>query len=494
MKYILFFILFSRTLLSQETYFNKNYDIENGNQIPKAICVSEDSFHILLNSRTNNTENKYVVWEVDELGNSLNINTYGVSGHNYLEGSLVEKNGIFFIFLSELDSLTTTDGDFYLASIDKEGNELWSHTYKAELSLDGSRKLTATRDGGFILTGFTQDFPAEPAQAFIIKTDSLGNMEWQKDYGESNNREQGKEVVQTEDGGYLVMGWTSIQNSNRDIWLFKIDSLGNMLWDKKYGSFYFEECKDILEVEDGYVLVGYQYQSPMLNEGSRGYILKIDKEGNLLWEKTYTGVSEYYGTRLDDAFWEVRELEDGNLAVIGNSRNYNELERFSGILMKLTAEGDSLWTKVYSNSISTHQFWDFEVTEDNGFVICGFTTGVESGTQDGWVLKVDSLGNTCQPANCDSIFTTSIQYEVTTHFPTQFYPNPAQNRVTFEHRLPKNAILEVYSLQGILIREEQVTGHGSALELDIEGWESGLYIYKVSIEGEEVSSGKLVVE
>ncbi len=502
MKHILFFILFFQNLFAQETYFNKNYDVENGRQTVKSLVAFEEEYFILGTTRVSGNENKYVVWEVDELGNTQNINTYGVSGHDYLEGSMLQKNGNLFIFLTELDSLATTDGDFYLASIDKEGKELWSHTYKAELSLNGSRRLTATSDGGFILTGFTQDLPAEPAQAFIVKTDSLGNLQWQNDYGISNGHDQGNEIIQTEDGGYLVMGWTSIQNSNRDVWLFKIDSLGNMLWDKKYGSWFFEECKDILEVEDGYVLVGYQYQSPILDEGSRGYILKIDKEGNLLWEKTYTGVSEYYGTRLDDAFWEVRELEDKSLAVIGNSRNYNELERFSGTLMKLTAEGDSLWTKVYSNSISTHQFWDFEVTEDNGFVICGFTaSGVESGNQDAWVLKVDSLGNTCQPANCDSIFTTSIHYDITTNYPTRFYPNPAKNRVTFEHRLNKDAVLEVYDLKGSMIERrtlfaspEQSGQAERKEELDIEAWESGLYLYRVSIEGREVSSGKLVVE
>ncbi|MEZ4887500.1 MAG: T9SS type A sorting domain-containing protein [Chitinophagales bacterium] len=494
MKHILFFILFSQILLGQETYFNKYYDVENGRQTVKSLVAFEDAYFILGINRVNGDENKYAIWEIDEIGNVVNLNEYGTSNHVYLEGHLISVHNKLFVFFSQFDTLLNSK--YFLASIDKKGKLLWEQTYDLGEFNEGSRKLTATKDNGFIMTGFSTSFPNELGQAFCVKTDSIGNMEWQKDYGKLDGHDQGNEIIQTEDGAYLVLAWTSKEFSNRDVWLFKIDSLGNMLWEKKYGGFYFEECTDILEVEDGYVLVGYQYQSPMLDEGSRAYILKIDKEGNLLWEKTYTGVSEYYGTRLDDIFREVRELEDGSLAVIGHSRNYNELERFSGTLMKLTAEGDSLWTKIYHNNSSNHYLWDFEVTEDNGFVMCGWSKGVESGTQDGWVLKLDSLGNTCQPANCDSIFTTSIHYDITTHYPTQFYPNPAQNRVTFQHRLPKGkeAVLEVYDLKGRIMGYWVLDIGDGELVLDIEGWGSGLYLYRVSVEEKEVSSGKLVVE
>ncbi|MEZ4887043.1 MAG: T9SS type A sorting domain-containing protein [Chitinophagales bacterium] len=461
-----------------------------------SIYPNKEGFVIFrVSTASNFSGRKYIFVQLGKDGDVLWQKEYGKNQHHYQDGYLAKMEKEYCAFLTEMDVQTNIE-KYLMIRFNNTGDTLYTKRYDTGPENEGARKLTPTKDGGFIMTGFSTNFPNELGQAYIIKTDSLGNMEWQDDYGGLNSSDEGIEIIQTADGGYLVMGWTSIQNSNRDVWLFKIDSLGNMLWDKKYGSWFFEECKDILEVEDGYVLVGYQYQAPNQDEGSRGYILKIDKEGNLLWEKTYTGVSEYYGTRLDDAFWEVRELEDKSLAVIGNSRNYNELERFSGILVKLTAEGDSLWTKVYSNSISTHQFWDFEVTEDNGFVICGFTLGVESGTQDGWVLKTDSLGNTCQPANCDSIITTSIHYEVTTNYPTQFFPNPAQNRVTFQHRLPKGkeAVLEVYDLEGREMGNWRLDSREEELELDLKDWESGLYLYRVRIEGREVSSGKLVVE
>ncbi|MGB1243152.1 MAG: T9SS type A sorting domain-containing protein, partial [Chitinophagales bacterium] len=244
--------------------------------------------------------------------------------------------------------------------------------------------------------------------------------------------------------------------------------------------------------EDGYLIVGYDQAGPIGNLRPSGLLLKVDKEGNYLWERSYTG--SIFNLELTDQFRAIEELSDGNLIVVGSSENENEYGFFMGLLMKLTAEGDTIWTKTYSNNLNVdHYFWDVEVLEDGGFAICGWGYGVESGTQDGWILKVDSLGNTCQPANCDSIFTTSIHYDITTHYPTRFYPNPAKNQVTFEHRLTKDAVLEAYDLKGKLMNHWELNKEDS-LNLEVSDWASGLYLYRVSIEGREVSSGKLVVE
>ncbi|MEZ4887041.1 MAG: T9SS type A sorting domain-containing protein [Chitinophagales bacterium] len=496
MKHILFFILLSQTISAQETYFNKNYDILGGYQTMQSLVSVGDKYFILGPSSFSNGENIYTIWKIDKLGEVQMLNNYGEGdNYDYLNGSLSIIDDKLFIFLGKVDSLS--DSRYYLASISLEGELLWEQTYDLGILAEGARKLTPTRDKGFIMTGFSVNFPNELGQAFIVKTDSLGNMQWQKNYGRLDGHDQGNEIIELEEGGYVVMGWTSQEVANRNIWVFQIDSEGNVLWEETYGNGYFEECSDILEVEDGYVIVGYQYPNSILESDPNGYIFKIDKEGNMLWEKKYSGTLALNGLQLDDIFREVRELEDGSLVVIGHSRNHKDSGRLSGILMKLTSEGDSLWTKAYSNILrSNHYLWDFEVTEDNGFVMCGWSKGVESETQDGWVLKVDSLGNTCQPANCDSILTTSIQYEVTTHYPTHFYPNPAQNRVTFQHRLPKGkeAVLDVYDLQGREMGNWRLEIGDLEMDLNVEGWESGLYLYRVRIEGREVSSGKLVVE
>ncbi len=499
MRYILILFLSSLTILAQETYFNKNYDILESSQTMKSLEIVGEEYFVLGPSSFSNGEDIYTIWKIDKQGEVLSLYNYGEGdNHDYLEGHLQVVEDKIFVFFSRKDSLS--DSKYYLASISLEGELLWEETYDLGILIEGARKLTPTSDKGFIMAGFSLNFPDELGQAYIVKTDSLGNMEWQKDYGSWEEDAQANEIIELEDGGYLVMGWMSYQEAvNRNIWVFQIDSEGNMLWEETYGNSYLEECSDILEVEDGYVIVGYQYPNSILESDPNGYIFKIDKEGNLLWEKKYSGTLyiDTFEHQLSDIFREVRELEDGNLVVIGRSRNHKSSGRHSGILMKLTSEGDSLWTKAYSNILySNYYLWDFEITEDNGFVMCGWGGGVESGTQDGWILKVDSLGNTCQPANCDSIFTTSIHYEITTHYPTSFYPNPAQNRVTFEHRLPKGkeAILEVYDLQGKLMENWELLRVNEELVLEVGDWASGLYLYRVRIEGREVSSGKLVAE
>ncbi|MEZ4887498.1 MAG: T9SS type A sorting domain-containing protein [Chitinophagales bacterium] len=391
-----------------------------------------------------------------------------------------------------------------LTKFNHDGDILWTHKYGTFNKRSVPKRIINTSNGGFLIVGYTDNFPTLNGLGYVVRTDSIGTLLWEQTYGDLDSLEAIFDAIEMEDKNYLLLGLQSDGDNNaefgqnQDIWLIKIDQNGEILWQKKHGSPYYDEVYDIQKVEGGYVMAGVTFEGHLLKEEAIGYVAKIDEEGNILWEKKYAGIS-YTGKHWGDSFREVRELSDGSLMVMGISRNYNEFFSPMGILVKLTAEGDSLWTKAYHNNVSNHYFWDFEPTEDGGFVMCGWANyGVESGTQDGWVLKVDSLGNTCQPANCDSIFTTSIHYDITTHYPTQFYPNPAQNRVTFQHRLPKGkeSVLEVYDLKGGEVGDWvlDIDIDNGELELDLKDWESGLYLYRVRLEREEVSSGKLMVE
>ncbi|MGB0931220.1 MAG: T9SS type A sorting domain-containing protein [Chitinophagales bacterium] len=414
-------------------------------------------------------------------------------GGRYM-AKMLAINETEFVLVVSKKNIETQINKPLLVKISESGDILWQKTYSYGEFSDIPKKLIQSQDKGFLISGFTQNTENGREDAYLVKTDSLGNMEWQQTYG-LLNPEGADHALQTEDGGYLVLGERIGSGIRRDIWLFKIDSEGNFMWEKVYINAYHQEANEMIEVEDGYLIVGYDQAGEIGKVRPSGLLMKVDKQGNYLWERTYTG--SIFNLELTDQFRAIKELSDGSLVIVGNSENENEYAYHMGLVMKLTAEGDTVWTKTYSNNLNDdHYFWDVEVLEDGGFGICGWGYGIESGTQDGWILKVDSLGNTCQPANCDSIFTTSIHYDITTHYPTHFYPNPAQNRVTFQHRLPKGkeAVLEVYDLKGRLINNEKLIIDNEELVLDIEAWESGLYLYRVRIEGREVSSGKLVVE
>ncbi len=500
MKYFYCIVLFFSFLPNYaQTVFNKMYDLNSQLEGFNSVIQDNNDYMIVGTSwDAIGGDGDLFIVKCDEMGNIIFSKNYGTDNHQYFDGEIVKVDDGYVIAYTGLNRILS-NSDYYLTKINEQGDSIWTQSFWLGSKADATKGLIQSSDGGFIITGFSLNFPEEKGQAFIVKTDSLGNKEWQKNYGSLEYRDGANKVIETEDGGFVVLGYKSFSEQNRNIWLFKIDALGKMLWEKDYGGFYYEASADFVQVEDGYIIVGVQFKESTITGDSNAYVLKTDFEGNKLWEKSYGG-------RFTDQFTGVHLLEDGSLIVSGSSRNYEEvLNNHRGMIMKLSARGDSIWGKIYGSTISPYYLWDIKPTNDGGFISCGMGRLSEWDSQDGWILKVDSLGNTCQPANCDSIFTTSIHYEVITHYPTSFYPNPAQNRVTFQHRLPKGkeAVLEVYDLQGGIMgywvldnlpRNLGVDIDGRELVLEVGDWASGLYLYRVSIEGREVSGGKLLIE
>ncbi len=111
------------------------------------------------------------------------------------------------------------------------------------------------------------------------------------------------------------------------------------------------------------------------------------------------------------------------------------------------------------------------------------------------MVTIDEEGNFCEELGCVETIVNIENTEAQEHRGfLQIGPNPVRDRAKINYQIPKDGLLQVYDLQGKLMESWELKMEDEALDLDIEAWESGLYLYKVSIEGREVSSGKLVVE
>nr|MBC8415199.1 hypothetical protein [Candidatus Cloacimonadota bacterium] len=128
---------------------------------------------------------------------------------------------------------STPDHDFWLIKTDRNGNLEWEQTY--DLGIDQVKEIRKTSDNGYILAGTTHSFSGENLDFWLVKTDSLGNEEWNQTYG-GNEYEFANSVIQDYDNGYLVTGGTfSFGSGLEDIWLIKTDEFGNMQWDIFFG-------------------------------------------------------------------------------------------------------------------------------------------------------------------------------------------------------------------------------------------------------------------
>src|SRR5262249_40533748 len=149
-------------------------------------------------------------------------------------------------------------------------------------------KIIATADDGCLVISTTYSFGSGGLDAWVLKLDSTGGVQWQKTYGTSDFDDIGS-VRQTSDGGYIAVG-TSILGSTSDIFVGKLDPSGSIQWQKKYGGSGNETGTSLDLTSDGGYIVASLTDS--FGAGSLdGWILKLDSTGAIQWQKSYGGVN-----------------------------------------------------------------------------------------------------------------------------------------------------------------------------------------------------------
>ncbi|HKR04408.1 MAG TPA: T9SS type A sorting domain-containing protein [Bacteroidia bacterium] len=212
----------------------------------------------------------------DSGGNLLWSKTFGDIG--YQLGYAVRQTSDGGFIIAGAISTFTTDWDIYLIKTDSNGNMLWTKVIDI-IDGDVANAIRQTTDGGYIIAGWTESFGAGQGDFYLIKTDISGNILWTKTYG-GPNTEFAYSVEQTTDGGYIVAGSTlSFGAGGFDYYLVKTDTIGNMQWAKTYGGSGDEFCYAVKQTADnGFILAGSVLSFGAVNNDI--YFIKTDSFGN----------------------------------------------------------------------------------------------------------------------------------------------------------------------------------------------------------------------
>ena len=274
----------------------------------------------------------------------------------------------------------------------------WAVTYHASGAQETANAVKQTSDGGYIVAGSTNSsgVPGNP-HAWVLKLDSLGNVVWQKTYG-GTGPDSASSIDQTIDGEYVVAG--SFMNSTASQsapWVFKLDSNGNIVWQKTFSAGN-DAFTSITHTSDGGSAVAgwgtFFLLSCGCQVGPTAWVVRLDTVGNIIWQQVYsTGWNYAYS---------IEQTSDGGFVVAGRAHQLTDLSSWDPLVFKIDPMGNLVWQKIY------HEFFDDEAysarqTLDGGFIVAGVTNswgdqtgcfpspGINCKAHD-WVFKLNSTG------------------------------------------------------------------------------------------------------
>ncbi len=316
----------------------------------------------------------------------------------------------------------TKAGDGWLFKLDLQGNLVWENAYGGDGD-DSFYSLIAV-SGGFVASGWTSSSGAGGWDAWLVGVDTSGNQAWSNAYGGAWD-DSAACVRPAADGGYIFVGRKGLSDTNADGWLVKTDSLGNKSWDKNFGSAGSDFFYSLAVVSDGYVMAGSKYIDGDYHHD--GWLLKTNLSGTKSWEKTFSGpdagaydvfnsvqsvsggfvvagtknvsgMPQGWLVKTDTAgnqSWDqtygggtwmmmecVRQTTDGGYILAGPSGSGNML----ATLLKTDASGNQSWKETYSDN-TDNDFYSVIVAADQGYAAVGYTFDYDTNVYDALVVK-----------------------------------------------------------------------------------------------------------
>lgn len=240
-----------------------------------------------------------------------------------------------------------------------------------------------TLDKQYIVAGSTSSYGAGNTDVYLVKVDSMGFPIWEKYFGGFNN-DVGKAVIQLPDSGYVVAGFTSsFGNGGYDIYIVKTDKNGALIWQKTFGGLDWDFGADLVLDADGNIVVCGNTSS-MGNGKKDGVLLKYDLFGTLLWQKTMGGIE-------NEEFRSVIKTNDNFLATVGYTGSKGEVNG-DGYFVKFDLNGDTLFTRYFGGTGKDYAN-DVLQKPNLDYIICGAKTYSTNPKTQSLMYSISSIGN-----------------------------------------------------------------------------------------------------
>ncbi len=316
--------------------------------------------------------------------------------------------------------------DYWVVKTDASGNIQWQKTLGGS-AYDAPYAIEQTRDHGYVIAGTVKSNDGDVTggfgikDAWIVKLDSTGNIQWEKVMGGSGV-DDAFAIKQTSDGGYIVAGNSSSMNGDvsgghgsDDYWVVKMNAAGSIQWQHCYGGTASEVSRYVEQTKDGgYVVIGFSLSNDGDVTGNHGlndiWVIKIDESGILQWQKCFGGSADDYGRKIE-------QTGDGGYLIVGPSGssdgdvtgNHGKLDYW---IAKLDISQNIEWQKSLGGTLKDYVY-TFQTDDAGNYFLGGYTESNDGdvtgnhGNQDVWIVKLSSPETCSTPTNLSTTKITS---------------------------------------------------------------------------------------
>lgn len=342
-----------------------------------AVMEDDDGIYLVAGSTKSSGNGDYDAYllKLDNNGSVIWEKTYGGSlGENIASLCPALYGGYV------LAGYTATDAqglsDIWILLVSAEGDSLHSAHFGGETS-DQANCIIPNYDQGYTVASRTSVYTMGD-QIYLMKLDLALDTLWTKTYGESY-QDYGYSIIQVPDGGYVVAGstYSSYTSESGDAWVLRTDSVGDTLWTKKYGGNNEDIFYAVAETEDGYIFAGQtrSFNAVVIDV----YVVRTNFDGEIIWSK-------YYGGNMADYAYSIFRSEDNNFIIAGYSGSFNENDDV--YLFEIDGEGEVLWQDHYGISEDSERMYGSSMTSDGGMILTGIMDYYWQLQDDLFVLKL----------------------------------------------------------------------------------------------------------
>ncbi len=355
--------------------------------------------------------------------------TYGGAGRDRGIALLCAPGG-GYVLVGETYSLGAGGSDVYFVRTDEDGDTLWTRTYGSQ-DYETGQSVALTSDGGYVIAGFrTRLLPSglTDIDVYLVRTDEVGDTLWTRSHG-GPEYDMGYSVLQTSDGGYIVVGNTASWGAGEtDVLLIRTNANGDTLWTRTYGGADHDHGASALQAADGGYLIAGSTHSFGAGQ-SDVYLVRTDANGDPLWTRTYGGPDYDFASSIQPG-------SAGGYVIAGGARWYGS--RTGDVyLLRTDAAGDTVWTGTYGGP-GQESADGVAVTTDGGYVLVGATDSFGAGQADVYLLRT---GDDLWDAPTDPFAAGNERF-----LRLRIWPNPAEENVSASFYLEEAGFVRLWAV------------------------------------------------